>query len=306
MCVEALCPGFRGVSGNALMRFFRGACVAAIFSSTPLYAQETTDKSDWSISLNGGSTIYSQGDDPPFASLSLTRDFDSGYVGVSVSMVDSGMVPGFVDAVPAKSEAVTFSAGKTLGDVSLDAYVSLGQRRFEAESFQRLGRTITIDSDGRSFATGGSLTYDLAVAENIFVSPFVAVDYDRIDIARAVLLGNGNLQSIESKEDGVTGTAGVGIQKLFGPEAQHAFGLSAAFVATSNSASARSGSASNLLSRVVAARNQPGQSDEWTEIGASASFAFASRWRLSFAVTRTLGFAGPEATSLSTGVSFAF
>ncbi len=288
------------------MRFLTGACVAAIFISNPLHAQENDADTDWQISLNGGATVYSQGDDPRFASIALTRDFDNGYIGLSASMVDSGMIPGVINAVPAKSEALTLSAGKTLGDVSLDAYVSIGQRRFEAESFQRLGRTITIDSDGKSFAVGGSLTYDLAVADDILVSPFVAVDYDRIDIARAVLLGNGNLQSVKSKEDGVTGTAGLTLQKMFGAEAQHAFGLTAAFVATSNSSAARSGSASNLLSRVVGTQNQPGQSDEWAEVGANASLALGKDWRLIFSATRTLGFAGPEATSLSTGISFAF
>lgn len=288
------------------MRFVTGACVAAIFISNPLYAQEADDSSDWLISLNGGATVYSQGDDPRFASVALTREFDSGYIGLSASMVDSGMVPGVINAVPAKSEALTLSAGKTLGDVSLDGYLSVGQRRFEAESFERMGRTITIDSDGKSFAVGGSLTYDLAVADDLLISPYVAVDYDRIDIARAVLLGNGNLQSVESKEDGVTGTAGAILQKMFGSDAQHAFGLTAAFVATSNSAAARSGSASNLLSRVVAARNQPGQSDEWAEVGATASLALGRDWRLNFTATRTFGFTGPEATSLSTGVSFAF
>lgn len=288
------------------MRFLTGACVAAIFISNPLHAQENEADTDWLLSLTGGTTIYSQGEDPRFASIALTREFDAGYIGLSASMVDSGVVPGIVNAVPAKSEALTLSAGKTLGDFGLDAYISVGQRRFEAESFERLGRTITIDSDGTSLATGGSLTYDFAAADGLFLSPYVAVDYDRIDIGRAVLLGNGNLQSLKSKEDGVTGTAGAILQKMFGPDGAHALGFSAAFVATSNSASARSGSASNLLSRVVAARNQPGQSDEWAEVGATASLALGRDWRLNFSATRTLGFAGPEATSLSTGVSFGF
>ena len=287
------------------MRFLTGACVAAIFITNPLYAQEA-DNADWLVSLNGGTTLYSQGEDPRFASIALTREFVGGYIGLSASMVDSGMVPGVVNAVPSNSEALTLSAGKTFGDIGLDAYLSIGQRRFQKESFERLGRTITIDSDGKSFAIGSSMAYDATVADGVLLSPYVAVDYDRVDIARAVLLGNGNLQSLKSKEEGVTGTAGLGVQKMFGADAQHAFGVSAAFVATSNSAAARSGSASNLLSRVVAARNQPGESDQWAEVGATASLALAGNLRLNFAATRTFGFAGPEATSMSTGISFAF
>jgi hypothetical protein len=288
------------------MRILIGLCAVTIVFTNPAFASEAGDSADWQIALNGGTTIYSGGDDPRFASIGLTREFDSGYIGLSASMVDSGMVPGVINAVPAKSETLTISAGKTIGDVGLDSYVSIGQRRFDAETFQRLGRRIVIDSDGKSFAAGTTLTWDLAVSDDMFVSPFAAVDYDRIDIGRAILLPNGDLQSVKSQEEGVTGTFGIGAQKMFGADAQHNFGVSAALVATSNSSAARSGSGSTLASRVVAGRNQPGKSDEWAEIGATVSVALAPKWRLNFAATRTLGFTGPEATSLSAGISFAF
>ena len=287
------------------MQLFKGACVAAIFISYPLHAQEI-DNTEWLVWLKGGTTLYSQGDGPRFASIALTREFDSGYIELSASMIDSGTVPSVVNAVPSKSDALTVSAGKTLGNISLDAYMSVGRRRFQEESFERLGRTITIDSDGKSFATGGSATYDLAVADRLFLSPYLAVDYDRIDIARAIVLGNANLQWLKSKQDGVSGTAGATLQRMFGADAQHVFGVSAAFIATSNSTAARSGSTGNLVSRVVAARNQPGQSDEWVEVGTTASVALSKNWQPNIAATRTLGFTGPEATSLSTGISFGF
>jgi outer membrane autotransporter protein len=110
----------------------------------------------------------------------------------------------------------------------------------------------------------------------------------------------------KTKEDGITGSAGASLQKLFGDDARHAVGISAAFVATSNSSAARSGTVDATVSRIVAARNTPGQSDEWAEVGASASFAVAEKWRLNLNASRTLGFAGPEATSLTAGLSFRF
>jgi Autotransporter beta-domain len=255
----------------------------------------------WRLGISGGTTIYSGDDDPQFASLSVTREFEQGYVEIGASMVRGGVTQGLLNAVPVDSEAVTLSAGRSFGDVSLDGYVSAGQRRFDPETLPS-GR-VTINSDGSSFAIGGALTYDAALSNSVILSPFVSVDYDKVDIARAVLLAGGDVRTVKSQEDGVTGSLGASLQKLFG---EHSIGINAAFVATSNSSASRSGTGTDTISRIVAARNVPGQSDEWAELGASASFAIAEKWRLNLNANRTFGFTGPEATSLAAGLSFRF
>lgn len=255
----------------------------------------------WRLGINGGTTLYSGNEDPQFASIALAREFDQGYVEIGVSMVRGGVTQGLLNAVPVDSEAVTLSAGRSFGDVSLDGYVSAGQRRFDPETVP--GGRVTINSDGSSFAIGGALTYEAAVSDSIVFSPFVAVDYDKVDIGRAVSLPGGDVRTVKSQEDGVTGSAGASLQKLFG---EHAIGVNAAIVATSNSSASRSGTGSDTITRIVGARNVPGQSDEWAEVGASASFAIAQKWRLNLNANRTLGFAGPEATSLTAGLSFRF
>lgn len=255
----------------------------------------------WRMGINGGATLYSGDEDPQFASIALARDFEQGYVEIGVSVVRGDMTQGLLNAVPVDSEAVTLSAGRGFGDVSIDGYVSLGQRRFDPETLP--GGRVTINSDGSSFAVGGALTYEASLSDSVILSPFVAVDYDKVDIGRAVLLPGGNGRTVKSQEDGVTGSVGASLQKLFG---DHSIGINAAFVATSNSSASRSGTAGDTISRVVAARNVPGQSDEWAEAGASASFAIADKWRLNLNANHTLGFAGPEATSLTAGLSFRF
>jgi Autotransporter beta-domain len=255
----------------------------------------------WRLGINGGTTLYSDDEDPQFASVALARDFEQGYVEIGVSMVRGGVTQGFLNAVPVDSEAVTLSAGRSFGDISVDGYVSAGRRRFDPETLP--GGRVTINSDGSSFAVGGALTYEASLSESIILSPFVAVDYDKVDIGRAVMLPGGNVRTVKSQEDGVTGSVGASLQKLFG---DHSIGINTAFVATSNSSASRSGTAGDTISRVVAARNVPGQSDEWAEVGASASFAIADKWRLNLNANRTLGFAGPEATSLTAGLSFRF
>jgi Autotransporter beta-domain len=255
----------------------------------------------WRLGISGGTTLYSGDEDPQFASVSLAREFEQGYVEIGGSIIRGGVTQGLLNAVPVDSEAVTVLAGRSFGDVSLDGYVSLGQRRFKPETLP--GGRVTINSDGNSFAIGGALTYDAALSDSVILSPFVAVDYDKVDIGRAVILPGGDVRTVTSQEDGVTGSVGASLQKLFG---DHNIGVNTAFVATSNSSASRSGTGTDTVSRIVAARNVPGQSDEWAEFGASASFAIADKWRLNLNANRTLGFAGPEATSLTAGLSFRF
>jgi Autotransporter beta-domain len=278
--------------------------LAAMLATAVMMVPASAKAEDgWRIGINGGTTLYSGDEDPQFASIALAREFEQGYVEIGVSAVRGGVTQGLLNAVPVDSEAITLSAGRGFGDLSLDGYVSLGRRRFDTESFTRLGRTVTINSDGSSFAIGGALTYDITLSDSVILSPFAALDYDKIDIGRAIVLPGGDIRTITTKEDGVTGSAGASLQKLLG---EHSIGINAAFVATSNSSASRSGANDATISRVVAARNVPGQSDEWTELGASASFAIAEKWRLNLNANRTVGFAGPEATSLTAGLSFRF
>ena len=279
------------------MKIFTGMlATAAMMVSAGAQAED-----GWRLGVSGGTTLYSGDEDPQFASVSLAREFERGYVEIGGSIIRGGVTQGLLNAVPVDSETVTVSAGGSFGDIGLDGYVSLGQRRFKPETL-RSGRA-TINSDGNSFAVGGALTYDAALSETAVLFPFVAVDYDKVDIGRAVILPGGDIRTVKSQEDGVTGSAGASLQKLFG---DHSIGIHTALVATSNSSASRSGTGTDTISRVVAARNVPGQSDEWAELGASASFAIAEKWRLNLNANRTFGFAGAEATSLTAGLSFRF
>lgn len=287
------------------MKYWMIGIVAAT-CLTPLAQAHAEDDNNWRASVNAGATLYSDDEDPSFASLSLAREFEQGYIQLSVSAVRGGVTQGVLNAVPVNSETLSVSGGRSFGDLSIDGYIAFGQRRFDTEVFERLGRRVTINSDGSSFAIGGGLSYDLMLSDSVIASPFLAVDYDRIDIGRAVTLPAGEVTTVKSREDGVTGSAGVALQSLFGPDGQHSFGVNAAFVATSNSSATRSGTGSGTISRIVAARNVPGQSDEWAEVGASAVFALSQEISLNLNANRTLGFAGPEATSLTVGLSFRF
>lgn len=258
----------------------------------------------WRLGLNSGVTLYSGDDDPRFASIEVVRDFEQGYIQLGIAMIDGAVTQGIVAAVPVNSETVTLAGGRSFGDVSFDGYASVGQRRFKAETLP--GGRVTVNTSGSSFAIGGAVTYDLLLSDSVSIAPFAAVDYDKVDVGRVIILPNGDPRTVKSKEDGVTGSAGASFQKMFGADLAHNIAITAASAATSNSSSARSSTGANATSRIVAARNGSAQSDAWAELGASASFAIAEKLRLNFNANQTLGFAGPEATNLTTGLSLRF
>jgi hypothetical protein len=292
-------------------RIFLGAWMAAGFpamlaAQQPEAASPNDDAEKWRAALNGGVTSYDGSEDPHFGSFSLAREFDNGFVELSVSAIRDGATQGVVDTLAVSSESVTLSGGYDVGSLAFDGYILIGQRRFETETIAGPNHAIAIGTDGSNYAAGMGARYDHFLADDIVISPFATIDYDRIDVARAVSLPGGRTETAKSKEDGFTGSGGFSVQGLFGPESQHIAGLTAAFSATSNSSATRSGIYFGGAGRVVAARNRPGQSDEWGELGANTSFAVADRLRLNIAANRTIGFDGPEATSLTAGLSFRF
>ncbi len=283
------------------MKYSR-AIMLSLITLVPCTAAHAED--GWRIGLNSGVTLYSGDQDPRFASIQVARDFEQGYIQIGISMIDGAVTQGIVAAVPVSSETVTLAGGRSFGDVSFDGYASVGQRRFKAETLP--GGRVTVNTNGSSFAIGGALTYELELSDSISIAPFAALDYDKVDVGRFIILPNGDARTVKSKEDGVTGSAGVSLQKMFGTDQAHSFAITAAFVATSNGSSTRSGTGANATSRIVAARNVSAQSDEWAELGASASFAVAEKLRLNLNANRTLGFAGPEATTVAVGASLQF
>lgn len=283
------------------MKYWKAILASAIIVA-PCAPSQADDS--WRLGVDGGVTLYSGEEDARFASISIARDFEQGYFQLGVSMVDGGVTQGVADAVPVKSETVTLSGGRIFGDIIFDGYASLGQRRFNPGTLP--GGRVTINTDGSSFAAGGALTYDIALSNGISLSPFVALDYDEVDVGRAIILPGGDVRTVKSKEDGITGSAGASLQKLFGNGGAHSVGLNAAFVATSNSSSTHSGTGTNTISRIVAARNVSGQSDQWAELGTSASFAISETLRLNLNANRTTGFSGPEAMTITAGLSVNF
>lgn len=285
------------------MRKMLIALVPGLMLATPVAAQDIENK--WAFSISGGTTTLGGADDQPFVSAGLTRLFDASYVRLTGTYVDSGGDDSVISTVPASTRQLTLGAGTLLGALAVDGYVSVGDRNFDARAFTtRTGRMITLESDGSSFGAGIALTYEIPLGESGVIAPFIAGDYSRISIARAVLLGTGDSIGEESSEDGFTGSAGVSAAWLFGPDQRHNIGLYGAVLASSNNSSYNGTNAQRATALGIGDR--PGVSDEWIEYGASASFGLSDTVTLNLGVVRTAGFLGEEATSFTGGLSFGF
>lgn len=261
-----------------------------------------SDEPKWTVSASGGATLFAGEDDQPFFEISLARDFGDSWLELSAAQVESGGDPVSAGFVPATTRQLALAGGTAFGAVSLQAYAAIGERVFDDLEFARRdGRPVTIESDGSSLGIGGSLTVDIPVGESSFFSPSAALDYAEIDVARVANVPGAGLFTIAEQEDGVTITGSASFQHLFGDDYVHNLGAYAAFVHSSNNAVYNPGSSPQALVNLFAFRDAPGQEDSWAELGISGSFGIGRRLRLNVVAIRTLGFAGPEATSLSAG-----
>ncbi len=274
--------------------------------STPAYAAEDAQDKRWEIGVSGGTTLIGDGDDQFYIAGSITREIGDAYIGISASFTDPSETQGLLRAVPARTQQITVIGGIGLNAVSIDGRISLGRRKFDTESLGSDGNVVLVDSSGEIFGAGLSLTYDIPVGENGFFSPSISADYDSVDIGRLATTPGGRLLTVEEREDGVSGALAFSYVHLFGKAAAHSAGPYVAVVASSNSTVFSPGIGGERMAQLAAIRNAPGQGDIWMEVGGSASFGLSDNLRLSLSATQTLGFIGPEATSLGAGLSISF
>ena len=293
-----------------MRNYLIGACLACAAANPALAndedAENTPEGIDWSVSASGGLTMVDGDGDQPFFRLGVTRFIGAGYVRASATRFSTRDGAGLVDTVPASTAQVSLAGGYSFGSLAIDAYGSLGWRDFDPEAFrQRTGQMIEIESDGTIAGAGVSLTYEVELGDGTLLSPFIAGDINRVDIARAItVVGRGTISQKES-QSGETGSLGFTLDRALG-NGGHAIGAYAAFVATSNSAVAIRSSAPVAAARLFGPLDVPGSSDSWLEYGGSATLGLSEAVLLDFSVVRTASFPGEESTSFSAGTRFRF
>ncbi len=275
--------------------------------SPAAYAQSDTAPK-WRLDVSGGITSFGGDQEQPYISTTLRRDLGDLYVSLGGSLVGyDGPAPAIGETIPATTRQAVLGFGYQNDALSLDSYVSLGDRDFDTiDIATQNGAVVQFEADGSSWGSGIAITYQQPLGGRWFISPFASLDYSEIDTVQAIQGPVNQLFAREVEESGVTGSGGATLQYALGEEFQHSLGFYSAFVATSNAASTTrigaAGSATSASQPVAGA----GDGDGWFEYGASASFSLSDRVFLDFFVSRTAGLRFGEATSGSVGLSFTF
>jgi hypothetical protein len=280
------------------------ACVALVLAGAAK-AQEQ-DEASWTLSASGGITAIQAQADQPFAAVGLKRDFGNSWLKLEGTYVGSGDARGAT--IPADTWIGTLSAGTYVGNLGLDAYVSAGSRSFDAATFRtQAGNPITVDRSGSLFAIGGGISYDIAISDQLFLSPFAGVDYNKIDFALALFSAAGRpVSSQRQSSDGVTGSAGANLTHLFANDGG-SIGVSAAISTASNIAAVgQIGNASRSGAVTPRFADNPNQAGTWGELGASVSFNASKAVAIDLSVLQTVSFPFGDTTAGIVGVRFRF
>lgn len=272
---------------------------------------ETPDKPDekplpWSFSIDGGTSTGGGQGDQPFIAIGLTRHIGNGYVGLGASQIEADTSGRLGTLLPATTRQLKLSGGIATGPWSFDIYGAIGDRRFDATLFTRAAGTATLNQSGQTAGAGGSVTYDMPVGRGWFLSPSVSVDYSHVETERVLTGPGGRMTTQRQPEDGVTGTAGMALQRIFGHHGQHALALTAAFVTTSNDAAVNRSIATGTAARALGILQGAGGADSWGEFGAMASFGLTRRLVFNLSASRTAGIAQGDSTSVSGGFKLRF
>lgn len=286
---------------NLKVRF---ACVALVLASAS-NASESEDR-NWTLSASGGITAIQAQADQPFAALGLKRNFGDSWLKLEGTYAGSGGARGAT--IPAESWIGTLSGGTAMGNVSLDAYVSAGTRSFDVAALRsQAGAPITVDRSGSLFAVGGGIAYDIALTEKLFLSPFVGVDYNKIDFAIAVFGPAGRpIGSQRQSSDGVTGSAGVNLMHLFADDGG-SIGVSVAVSTASNVAAVgQVGFVNRPGANTPRFADIPTQGGTWGEVGASVSINATKAVAIDLSIIQTVSFPFGDTTAGIVGLRFRF
>lgn len=259
---------------------------------------------DWSLSLSGGiATVAGEGGQP-FVSASLYRYFGDGFVRAGIAWFDGGGDPDVAEPLPARTRQVTIGGGYQAGRVLIDGYATLGTRDFTVPGPARTnGRAVRDETGGNLLTLGGSVTWDAPAGENWSIAPFLSLSYSEVDGAQALVPAAGDPFVQESRQNGLTGIAGLSAERVW---RRASLGVYLAAAATSNRASINRQGSGLLAGRTPQLIPAENEGDAWFEYGVSGSIQLATDVSLDAVLVRTAGFARGETLSASTGLRVRF
>ncbi|NBC35638.1 autotransporter outer membrane beta-barrel domain-containing protein [Novosphingobium sp. FSY-8] len=254
----------------------------------------------WSAEVSGG---YASRDDGPkgaFAVTGLTRQIGRYYVRAALTTYRS-TAHQLDMALPSTYVVGTLGAGGNINNWVFDGWISYGRQIYGQIDTGQGTRASTNGTGAPYWAVGGDFGRILPLGRDWYLTPTVMVNYayDRLLRPSPDLAYWADYQSREAT---VSGAATLRLDKRIGPDKQHLIGVAAGWHVSNNGLSIlippEAGSGGAFDTRHY--------TDGWAQIGANASLRLNARARLEGSVTRSIGAAAGDATSVSAGLRIAF
>lgn len=190
--------------------------------------------------------------------------------------------------------------------IKLEIEALSGHRSFATQSLrERTGHRLTVDISNTIFGVGTTLSFDAAVARHFYASPFVSLDYNRVDTARTVNVRSPVPFARNNGDTGLAGSAGATVSYVFGAQENFRMMGYGAVSAGSRSQIYDDDSAT-VATRVVHALSKPAVDSIGVEIGVSTSYNLTSDLRVDTAVVRASLADGRATTSGTVALNLRF
>lgn len=276
---------------------------SAAETTDPAKAQGSAAPAAWSATLSAGGSIRDSGPDGSWQSAALERSVGQGYVRAGVMRYHGTLVQSNAD-LPSDYYVGTLGAGGNFSGWVVDGWASYGKQDYgKITDFSGTRRSNGARSSDY-YALGGDFGRVLSLAHNLYLTPTVATSY-----AFGKLLRPGQTASqspdLETSEPTWSANAAIRLDRAFGASRQNYAGLTLSRNWTSNGVSTVDVLQTDDSGAVVGIDSRH-RSDQWTEIGATASLALTPRLRMDIAATQGLGVRAGNFTNLGLSLRRSF
>jgi hypothetical protein len=151
----------------------------------------------------------------------------------------------------------------------------------------RLGITTVIANN--VLGVGITQAYGVALGDRITASPFVALDYNRVDSTRYINLNSPRPFTNDNADTGLTATFGIAIRPTLGSVARLAPSVFIASVIGSDNTQFVPREASSVGARIVQSIGSNGPEVMWSEVGTGIDYRLSGTSLLRAALVQTIG-----------------
>lgn len=171
--------------------------------------------------------------------------------------------------------------------VELNLNALAGHRSFDTIQRRRSTLGWSVTSGGNDLGVGMTGTYGIRVAKGWRMTPFVSLDYNRIDTARYIDAASPHPYTTDNGDTGMTGTIGAALSHRFGVEKRfRALAFGSMVAATSTGVPPRE--FGSVGARLVNALGNSAVKAVWEETGFGLDYRLTSRARLNGAILQTI------------------